>query len=142
VLEKNPDTLKIVYKAFPLRSHKLAMPAVQGALAAHSQGRFWEFHDKVFSYIYPKPGPKKLNNKELGQIPLNMGLDMARYLKDSASPAVKKIIQRDMQEGKKAGVTGTPTLFINGRRVKNRSPNGLQQMIDSELKKLRDKKNR
>ena len=60
MLEKNPDTLKVVYKAFPLRSHKLAGPAVEGALAAHAQGRFWEFHDKVFSYIYPKPGPKKL----------------------------------------------------------------------------------
>ena len=142
MLEKNPDTLKIVYKAFPLRSHKLAGPAVEGALAAHNQGRFWEFHDKVFSYIYPKPGPKKLDNKELGLIPINMGLDMARYLKDSKSPAVKKIIQRDMQEGRTAGVTGTPTLFINGRKVKNRSPNGIQQMIDSELKKAKRKKKR
>jgi protein-disulfide isomerase len=140
VLEKNPETLKIVYKAFPLRSHKLAGPAVEGALAANLQGRFWEFHDKVFSYIYPKPGPKKLDKKELAQIPLNMGLDMARYLKDSASPAVKKLVQRDMREGRLAGVTGTPTLYLNGRRVKNRSPNGLQQMIDSELKKVKGKK--
>jgi protein-disulfide isomerase len=123
VLEKNPETLKIVYKAFPLRSHKLAGPAVEGALAAHNQGRFWEFHDKVFSYIYPKPGPKKL-------------------VKDLKSPAIKKLIQRDMREGRDAGVTGTPTLFINGRRIKNRSPQGIQQMIDSELKKAKGKKNR
>ena len=140
MLEKNPETLKIVYKAFPLRSHKLALPAVEGALAAHAQGRFWEFHDKVFSYIHPKPGPIKLDNKELGQIPINMGLDMARYLKDSKGPTVKKIVQRDTREGRVAGVTGTPTLFLNGRKVTNRSPVGIQQMIDSELKKVKGKK--
>lgn len=128
-----------MYKSFPLSSHKLARPAVEGALAAGKQGRFWEFHDKVFSYLAPG-SKKRLDAKELGQIPIDMGLDMARYLKDMKSPEIKKLIDRDMREGRNAGVRGTPSLFINGIRVKDRSLAGLQKLIDSELKKIKAKK--
>ena len=117
----------------------MSMPAVVAAFAAHKQNRFWEFHDKVFSYIYPKPGPKKLDNNEHGQIPISMGLDMTKYLKDAASPELTQLIQRDMREGQLAGVTGTPTLFINGLRVQDRSPNGIQALIDKELRKIKGK---
>ena len=139
MLEKNPETLKILYKAFPLRSHKLARPAVEGALAAGKQGRFWEFHDKVFAFLAPG-SKKRLDDKELGQIPIEMGLDMRRYLKDMKSPEIKKIVDRDMREGSLAGVRGTPTLFVNGLLVKDRSPAGLQKVIDSELKKMKNNK--
>ena len=138
MLENNPETLKIVYKNFPLRSHKLARPAAEGAMAANEQGKFWEFHDKVFSFI-TSPSKKKLDKKELGLIPIDLNLDMPRYLASLKNPAIKELINRDLREGKLAGVTGTPTLFVNGRRVENRSPQGIQQMINQELKKLRSK---
>ena len=48
VLEKNPDKVKLVFKNFPLRNHKFAMPAATAALAAEKQGKFWEFHDLLF----------------------------------------------------------------------------------------------
>ncbi len=116
----------------------MARPAAEGAMAAHEQGQFWEFHDKIFSYI-TSPSKKKLNNTELSQIPLNLGLDMPRYLEDMKNPALKELINRDMREGQIAGVTGTPSLFINGRKVNNRSPQGIQLMIDRELQKLKSK---
>ena len=125
-----------MYKSFPLSSHKLARPAVEGALAAGKQDRFWEFHDKVFEFLLTG----KLNNQSLGQLPIDMGLDMARYLKDMKSPAIRKLIDRDLREGRSSGVRGTPTLFVNGIRVKDRSPAGLQKLIDSELKKIKNKK--
>lgn len=107
-------------------------------MAAHEQGRFWEFHDKVFSYI-TSPSKKKLDKKELGLIPIDLGLDMPRFLERLKNPAINRIISRDMQEGQLAGVTGTPALYINGRKVNTRSPEGIQQMIDRELRKLRGK---
>ncbi len=138
MLENNPDTLKIVYKNFPLRSHKLARPAAEGAMAANEQGRFWDFHDKIFSFI-TSPSKKKLNKKELGLIPIDLGLDMPRYLASMKNPAIKELINRDLREGQIAGVTGTPALFVNGRKVNNRSPQGIQKMINQELQKLRSK---
>lgn len=138
MLEQNPETLKVVYKSFPLNSHKLAGPAVEAALAANEQGRFWDFHDKIFSYI-TSPSKAKLDNNELAQIPVTLGLDMPRYLESLKNPAIKEMIRRDLQEGQMAGVTGTPTLFINGRKVNNRSPQGIQAMIDAQLQNLRKK---
>ena len=116
----------------------MARPAAEGGMAAHEQGQFWEFHDKIFSYI-TSPSKKKLNKNELGQIPIALGLDMGRYLEDMKNPAINKIINRDMREGQIGGVTGTPALFINGRKVNNRSPQGIQLMIDRELQKLKSK---
>jgi protein-disulfide isomerase len=48
VLEQYPNQVKLVYKNFPLRNHKFAKPAASAALAAGEQGKFWEFHDKLF----------------------------------------------------------------------------------------------
>jgi protein-disulfide isomerase len=135
LLEKNPTTLKIVYKNFPLRSHQMSVPAAEAAMAANEQGRFWDFHDRIFSYL-TSPSKQKLDEKELAQIPVTLGLDMPRFLASMKKPAIKQLISRDLQEGQKAGVTGTPTLFLNGRKIENRSPQGIQQMIDQELQKL------
>ena len=55
VLENNPDTVKIAFKNMPLRFHKFADPSARAALAAHKQGKFWEFHDRLF-------GVEKLSN--------------------------------------------------------------------------------
>lgn len=107
-------------------------------MAANEQGRFWEFHDKVFSFI-TSPSKKKFDKKELGLIPIDLNLDMPRYLASLKNPAIKELINRDLREGKIAGVTGTPTLFVNGRKVESRSSQGIQQMINQELKKLRSK---
>lgn len=105
-------------------------------MAANEQGRFWEFHDQIFSYL-TSPGKKNLDDKELDLIPVALGLDMPRYLVSLKNPAIKKLIDRDIREGQLAGVTGTPSIFINGRKVNNRSPQGIQQMIDQELQKLK-----
>jgi protein-disulfide isomerase len=139
LLEKNSDTLKVVFKNFPLRNHEMAGPAAESAMAAHEQGRFWDFHDKVFSYI-TSPTRKKLDNEDLGQIPIELGLDMPRFLESLKDPAIKVKINQDMQEGVNAGVTGTPALYVNGRRVNNRSPQAIQQMIDQELRKSKESK--
>lgn len=117
----------------------MARPAVEAAMAANAQGRFWDFHDKIFSYL-SAPTQKRLDHNELGQIPLTLGLDMPRYLDSLKDPAIKEKINQDLREGQVAGVTGTPALFINGRKITNRSPQFIQQLINQELAKLKTKK--
>jgi protein-disulfide isomerase len=127
VLEQNHDTVKIVFKNMPLRFHKFADPAARAALAAGEQGKFWEFHDELFA-------TEKLSDQVIKDIAVKLGLDMARYEADMNSPAIKQKISKDLRDAQLAGVTGTPTVFINGQRLKNRSPQGFQAMINEALK--------
>ena len=127
VLEKNPDTVKIAFKNMPLRFHKFADPSARAALAAHKQGKFWEFHDKLFSV-------EKLSNEVINNVAVELQLDMAQFNKDMNSPEIRQMVNKDLLDAQKAGVTGTPTIFVNGKKLKNRSLAGFQAMIDKELK--------
>ena len=116
----------------PLRFHKLADPAARAALAGGEQGKFWEFHDALFA-------AEKLSEQVISDIAVDLGLDVGKFEADMNSPAIKQKIAKDMRDAQLAGVTGTPTVFINGQRLKNRSPQGFQAMIDEALKKTQSK---
>jgi protein-disulfide isomerase len=131
VLEKYPRDVKLIYKSFPLRNHPFAKPAVIAAMAAGRQDKFWEFHDEIFRDF------TQLNEAKLDEIARKLNLDMERFNRDRQDPELVSAIDRDVQEGFQAGVRGTPSIFINGRRLKQRSMEGFQDMIDSELAKLR-----
>jgi protein-disulfide isomerase len=129
VLEKNPDKVKLVFKNFPLRNHKFAMEAATAALAAEKQGKFWEFHDLLFKDY------NRLNEQKVKEIAQQLKLDMEKFEKDRKDPGIRTLINRDLAEGNRAGVGGTPTIFINGRLLRNRSPAGFQELIEKALKK-------
>ena len=129
VLEKNPQTVKLVYKGMPLNFHKMALPAAKAALAAREQGKFWEFHDRLFA-------EPKLSKEAIDKIAVDLNLDIPRFEKDMASPKILAYIEKDLEEAQKDGVTGTPTPFINGRIPKQRNLEGFQAIIDDELHKL------
>ena len=129
MLEKNPNTLRIVYKAYPLPSHKMSMPGVVAAFAANKQGRFWDFYDKLFSDF------RNLSPERIKLYATELKMDMGQYEKDVADQKIQAQIGRDLREAQLAGVSGTPTMFINGLLVQNRSPQGMQEMIDRELSK-------
>ena len=129
VLAKNPKTVKLAFKNMPLKFHKMAEPSAKAALAANEQGKFWPFHDRVFA-------ESKLSDETLTKIAKDLGLDMSRFEKDMASPSTQARLQKDLIDAQSAGVTGTPTVFINGRTPKARTPEGFQAIIDDELQKL------
>ena len=129
VLEKNPDKVKLVFKNFPLRNHKFAMPAAIAAHAAEKQGKFWEFHDLLFKDY------NSLNEQKVKEIAQQLNLDMEKFEKDQQDPQIRAMINRDLAEGNQAGVRGTPTIFINGRLLRNRSMAGFQELIEKALKK-------
>jgi protein-disulfide isomerase len=129
VLEKNPNQVKLVFKNFPLRNNSFAMPAAIAALAAERQGKFWEFHDLLFKNF------NRLNEQKVKEIAQQLNLDMEKFEKDRKDPRIRAMINRDLAEGNRAGVRGTPTVFINGRLLRNRSMDGFQELIEKALKK-------
>ena len=133
VLEKYPKDVKIVFKNFPLSSHRFALKAAAAALAAGSQGKFWEFHDRLFENY------NRLNDQIIGQIATDLNLDLVEFEKSMRDPAIEEKISQDVYDGRQAGVNSTPSVFINGRRLRNRSLEGFQEAIDKELQKLGNK---
>lgn len=131
VLQEYPTEVKVVFKNFPLQSHKFALPAAIAALAAHRQGKFWEMHDKIFANS-SSLGPEKFT-----EFAKAIGLNMEKFDKDMSDPTLQMQVKADLDNGIKADVRGTPTLFVNGRRVNERSVNGIKALIDAELKKAK-----
>jgi len=130
VLDKNPGKVNLVIKHFPLANHKFARRASAIALAADRQGKFWECHAKIFENY------KGINEAKVQEIAQEIGLDLERLNKEAKDPAIQNLITRDVNNGKQSGVRGTPTIFVNGKRLNNRSFAGFQQAIDAELKKM------
>jgi protein-disulfide isomerase len=129
ILKDYPKEVKFVYKEFPLTSiHQNALNASKAALAAKKQGKFWEMHDKLFA------NQRALAPDNLKQYAQEIGLNVDQFEKDMASPEVQKQIDEETKLANEAQVSGTPTLFLNGKRVMNRSVDGLKQMIDEALK--------
>ena len=127
VLQAYPKEVKFIYKQFPLPMHPNAMPAARAALAAGKQGKFWEMHDKLFA------NQRTLTPENIKQFAQDIGLDMAKFDQDMASPEVQQQIDSEVQQGRKAMVNGTPSLYLNGKRAGARSFEGLKQMIDASL---------
>lgn len=130
VLEKYPEDVKVVFKNFPLRNHKFAMQAAIASLAAESQGKFWEFHDLLFKNY------NKLSDQKIQDIAVAVSLNLEEYEKKKNDPAIKRKVNQDFSDGRQAGVRGTPTIFINGIRLRDRNIKGFQAAIDKQLQKL------
>jgi len=130
VLEKNKGKVKLVFKNFPLNTHPFAQKAAAAALAAGQQGKFWELHDRLFQNY------NRLNDQVVQEQAQQLGLDMQKFQKDLNDPQIAQAINQDYQEGVKAGVRGTPTIYVNGSLLRNTNTlEGFQAAIDKELTK-------
>ncbi len=131
VLEEYPKRVKLVYKNFPLRNHRFARKAAIAAFAAKRQGKFWQFHDLLFS------NARQLSDQKIREIARELGLNEEVFEKDMKHPEIRDKISRDVSDGKRAGVTRTPTILINGRLFKNRTTlEGFRAAIARELQKV------
>lgn len=131
VLKKYPDKVKLIFKNFPLRNHKFARKAAAAALAANRQGKFWEFQARLFKNF------NRLSDKKIQEFASELSLNEEEFQKDMKAPKILAIISQDIQDGKRAGVRGTPTIFINGRLLRQRSLEGFRVIIEKELAKIR-----
>ena len=134
MLEQYPNDVKLVFKNFRLaRIHKYAMNAAVAAMAANRQGKFWEFHAELFKNY------NRLNDEVIDEIAQSVGLDMDQFKKDMQDPAIFAMVQRDLKDGVEAGVRGTPTIFVNGRILQQRSMAGFKEIIEEELARKKEK---
>ena len=128
MLKKYPNQIKIVYKHFPIRSHKYAFKAAQAALAAERQGKFWEFHDALFKKY------SSLSDKTIQEIAGQLNLDPVKFEAARNEPAIAAKIKQDYQEGLQLGLRGVPTVFINGKKLRDRKMESFVAEIEKELK--------
>lgn len=115
----------LYFKHFPLTNHKLAEGAARAAWAAQQQERFWPMHDILFANV------DKLTWADVQGYARKLGLDMKRFVSHVESEAARNAVQRDYDHGVEAGVDGTPTFFVNGRRAETLEQ--LQSSIREQL---------
>jgi protein-disulfide isomerase len=125
------DRVRLVYRQFPLTNiHPYAQKAAEASLCANDQKHFWEFHDSMFG------NQRELSIADLKQRAVDLKLDSGMFNQCLDSGKHAAAVQKDLQEGARAGVTGTPALFINGRLLSGNQPlAGIKEVIDDELQR-------
>jgi protein-disulfide isomerase len=133
LLKKFPGKVKLVFKNFPIRSHKYAVKASVAALAAERQEKFWEFHNMLFENY------NRLNDQKIQEIVDLLALDETKFKEQQKNPAITERIRQDYEEGIRVGVRGTPTIFINGKKLRHRGIKSMEAVIEKELHKQQEK---
>ena len=122
------DKLRVVMKQNPLSFHPRAKPAALAAMAAGEQGKYWEYHGKLFA------NSRALEDKDLEQYAQELGLDLGKWKTDLSSAKLSAVIDRDQAMAGKLGANGTPAFFINGRFLSGAQPiERFKSVIDEEL---------
>jgi predicted DsbA family dithiol-disulfide isomerase len=129
LLDDYRGQVKLYFKNFPLSSHHDSETAAAGALAAGKQGKFWQFHDRLFG------GDQEHEEMpQLEKIARDLKLDLKKWKSDL--DAAKPRVARDRADGEKIEVQATPTLVLNGRRYKGSLDyDDLKDWVDEELNK-------
>ena len=128
ILDEFHGDVKLYFKHYPLPQHTNARLAAEAATAAQKQGKFWPFEEKLWA------NQDNLTPAELEKYAKETGLDLTKFRQDLDSPAVKARVQKDRTEGSAAGISSTPTLFINGREYSDtHDTESLREWIKEEL---------
>lgn len=126
------DRVRLVVRDFPLSQHANARKAAEAAEAAREQGKYWEYAGLLFR------NQSALSVDKLRQYATEVGLDRARFDASLDSGKFAEKVQRDIMDGRKLGINGTPTLYINGKRVADNSYERLKSAIEAALKVATD----
>lgn len=115
---KYKDSLKVVFRHFPLNIHPNAVPAAIAAEAAGKQGKFWEMHDTLYEKQAEWSDEKKATDMFINYAK-ELGLDEEMFKKDLTDPTIQKKINRDVQNGNALGINSTPSFYINNVKIAN-----------------------
>jgi protein-disulfide isomerase len=130
VLEEYPDRVQLLAKPFPPADNQASLRAASAALAAHAQGRFWDFREQLFLIAGPPAA------RDLRAIALRLEMDVPRLLHDMVSADIQGLLARGINDGVRRGVAGTPTVFVNQTPVLSPDLDNLRQAVQRALDAL------
>jgi len=132
ILAHYGDKVKLIHKDSPIDNlHPQARSAHEAARCTNEQGKFWAYHDVLFARTPAKP-------EQLKAYAQQVGLDLAAFEQCFSSGKYQTTVQQDVEEGGRAGVTGTPACCINGRLVSGAQPlASFTRVIEEELARAR-----
>ena len=126
IIAEHEGRVRMVFMQYPLDGHTHSMPAARASIAAGNQGKFWEMHDVLFE------NQRSLETEDIEGYAEELGLDMDRFQADMASEATQRRIDADKARGRDLDISGTPSIFVNGRRFPE-GPRSLAAYIQEEL---------
>lgn len=127
-VDEFPNDVRVVMKHYPLSQHTNARLAATAAVAAHMQGKFWPYSEKVWE------NSEFLTPALLEKLAKDVGLDVEKWRKDAESPASAAIVEKDKAQGGAAQIRSTPTIYVNGRLfTDSRDIESLRDWITEEL---------
>jgi len=130
IIKRYPNDVRYVYRDFPSSYHENAFIAAEAADCANEQGKFWEYHDKLFE------NQNSLDKVSLKRYASQIGLNTSQFDQCLDSEKYREEVEKDISDGEKAGVEATPTFFINGDKIVGAQPYYVfKEIIDSKLGK-------
>ncbi len=128
VINKYPDRLRFIYRHYPLPQHDLAFKAAQAAQAADLQNKFWEYKKELFSI------QENLKESYFEELARKLGLDLERFRKDFGDGETIKKVQLDLNDAKALNLNGTPSFFVNGKKIELSSYQDILRSVEAKLK--------
>jgi protein-disulfide isomerase len=129
LLERYPGKLRLVHRDFPVdKLHPSARRAAEAARCAQDQGKFWDYHDLLFKHA------PRVAADDLRQFAKRADLDVATFERCLSDGARRSAVERDIEDGRRLGITGTPAFFVNGRPLVGGQPlEAFVRLIEEEL---------
>jgi protein-disulfide isomerase len=128
IMSEFGDRVRLVVRDFPLSQHANARKAAEAAEAAREQGKYWEYVSVLFR------NQSALGVDKLREYATQVGLDRTKFDASLDSGKFTEKVQRDLLDGRKLGINGTPTLYVNGKRISNNSYESMKSAIEAALK--------
>lgn len=129
VVKKYGDRIRFIYLHFPLSKHAMAEPSARAAESAGMQGKFWEMHHLLFE------NQLTLSEETITRLAQSLNLNMQTFQSDYTSLDIKNRVEQDRLEGMRLGIPGTPTFYLNGKKLTLYSPKDLELAIQDVIEK-------
>lgn len=131
IAETYPDSVRIVFRDFPINRSGISRRIAEAGVCANEQDRFWDYHDLAFDRQH------ELTHESPLEFAAQLGFDMRRFEACLASASTSARVARSAREAKRLGLTGTPSVYVNGRALEsNHLEQDLRRIIDTELARV------
>jgi len=128
IVKKHPDDVRVIFRHFPISSHKKSKLAAQATEAAGNQGKFWEMAAQIFA------DQSELSRDKLIEIAGQLDLDTDKFTSDLDSEKYLDEVEADYDSGQRSGVDATPTFYINGEKYEGKiKPSDVIGEIEKKL---------